>query len=146
MSKTSPTLVRILASVLYDTLILLALFMLTGFVVVPINQLITGSEVFTANWLMTLILYGVTFSYFYFSWRRGGQTIGMKSWRLRLQHREEGKTLTQGQLVRRFLVAQLSWMLLGLGYLWQLLDKEKLTLHGRWSDTRLEVLPKRKKR
>jgi hypothetical protein len=41
------------------------------------------------------------------------------------------------------LAASLSWAALGLGFLWQLWDPEKLTWHDRLSNTRLIYYPKK---
>jgi uncharacterized RDD family membrane protein YckC len=42
----------------------------------------------------------------------------------------------------RFVVAMASWLLLGLGFLWVLWDKESRSWHDIYSDSRTVQLPK----
>jgi uncharacterized RDD family membrane protein YckC len=76
------------------------------------------------------------------SWRRGGQTLGMRPWRLKLESRD-GTPLRRRQLWLRFAVATLSLLLGGLGFWWAWLDRQRLTWHDRASGTRLVRMPKR---
>jgi uncharacterized RDD family membrane protein YckC len=133
---------RRLAAILYDTLLLLAvLFIASALWLVP-----TGGEAPPPGQdpLRTLYLLLVSFAFFAWFWSHGGQTLGMRAWRIRLQNRRGGP-VSLWQIMLRFLVAILSWLAFGLGFLWSLIDKEKLTWHDRYSMTELVVLPKEKK-
>ncbi len=66
----------------------------------------------------------------------------MRSWRLRVV-REDGSPLKWTDALKRLLYALLSWLPLGLGYLWILVDNDKLAWHDRLSGTRLVLLAKR---
>jgi len=70
----------------------------------------------------------------------GGQTLGMRAWKLQLQNMRPGP-ISWWQVLLRFMVALLSALLCGLGYLWMLIDKQKLTWHDRYSETRVVQLP-----
>jgi uncharacterized RDD family membrane protein YckC len=94
------------------------------------------------QWLLWLCCWGVSGLYATLSWRRGGQTLGMRPWRLRLLA-ADGGTPGWGALWLRYLVGTLSLLLGGLGFWWALFDRERLTWHDRASATRLVRLPKR---
>ncbi len=65
----------------------------------------------------------------------------MQSWGLQLQT-ADGRIPSLSAATLRFFAAILSWLPLGLGFLWQLWDKEKLTWHDRLSGTRLVYYPR----
>jgi uncharacterized RDD family membrane protein YckC len=81
------------------------------------------------------------FGYFGLSWRRGGQTLGMRAWRLRLQ-RAGGGIPGWGALGLRYGVALVSLGAFGLGFLWSLVDRERRTWHDLASGTVLVRVPK----
>jgi len=70
----------------------------------------------------------------------GGQTLGMRVWRLRL-YALHGGPVEPKQAALRLLAAPFSIAVLGLGYIWVLIDRERRTWHGRISGTRLVLLP-----
>jgi uncharacterized RDD family membrane protein YckC len=72
-------------------------------------------------------------------WVLGGQTLGMRAWRIKVVT-AEGAPLSWGDALKRHLAALLSWLILGLGYIWILIDPEKLAWHDRISKTRLIML------
>ncbi len=142
---TSPTasqrpttgLLRRLFALFYDTLLLLALLMTAT----AIGLLFTGGEATRpGNPIMASWLFLVAFFYFAWSWINTGQTLGMKSWRIRLE-RIDGKTLTLWHLLLRFLSAIPAIGLGGLGLFWMIIDRDHLALHDRFSETRLVDLP-----
>ncbi len=124
---------RRLFAMFYDGLLLLALLL----VATAIGTLFTGGEATDpGNPLMTTWLFFVSFFYFAWPWLQMGQTLGMKTWRIRLE-RIDGKPLTLWHILLRFISAIPSIGLGGIGLLWMLLDKEGLALHDRFSETRL---------
>lgn len=128
---------RRLGAMLYDTLVVIALWMVLGFVAVALNA---GEANETP--LFHSVLLVATFAFFAFSWMRGGMTLGMQAWRLRIQTPEGGRiTLTQALL--RFFVGLASWIALGLGYWWILFDGEKRSWSDIASGSRVVVLPKK---
>ena len=84
------------------------------------------------------------FAFFAKFWRHGGQTLGMKSWDMRIVS-SNGKPITLIQCLLRIIAATLSILCLGLGYIWMLIDKDQLTWADRYSETRLIMTPKRDK-
>jgi uncharacterized RDD family membrane protein YckC len=92
--------------------------------------------------MLWLVCWGVTGLYAVLSWRRGGQTLGMRPWRLKVVAADGGRPGWRVLWVR-FAVATLSVLLGGLGFWWAWVDREKLTWHDRASSTRMIRLPKK---
>jgi uncharacterized RDD family membrane protein YckC len=143
----APGLLRRLAAMFYDFMLLAALLMLAGaLVVVPLGMgFDIDSEVLARHPLFRLYLFLVILGFFCGFWIRGGQTLGMRAWRLMVV-RYDGNRLHLRDALARFAAAALSWTVLGAGFLWSLLDREKLTWHDRLSGTRLVMLKKPEKR
>ena len=91
-----------------------------------------------ALWLLCWLLTG---AYAVISWRRGGQTLGMRPWRLRVVA-EDGGRPTLPALVKRYTVGTVSLLFLGIGFWWAWLDRDGLTWHDRCSGTRMLRSPK----
>jgi uncharacterized RDD family membrane protein YckC len=129
---------RRLAAILYDTLLLLAVLFLAALLILPVSGeggLRPGHPLITSYYFL------ITFLFFTWFWTHGGQTLGMRAWRIRIRSRT-ATPITLWQCLLRFLVAIVSWGALGMGFLWSLADKEKLTWHDRFSMTELVVIPK----
>lgn len=88
------------------------------------------------------LLVAATFGYFGLSWKRGGQTLGMRAWRLRLLSADGAATVSWKQILLRSLVAVLSLAAFGLGFLWSLVDRERRSWHDLASKTTIVRLPK----
>jgi uncharacterized RDD family membrane protein YckC len=98
--------------------------------------------------LLWLCCWAITGAYAVFSWRRGGQTLGMRPWRIRVVAADSIGTdpvpLDRKALWTRYTVATASLLLGGLGFWWAWFDRERRTWHDRASGTRLVAVPKRK--
>jgi uncharacterized RDD family membrane protein YckC len=77
--------------------------------------------------------------FFGWFWTHGGQTLGMRAWRLKLLD-SSGNPVTWRQSLIRYGAAWLSLLALGLGYIWVWIDPQGLSWHDRLSGTRLVVL------
>jgi len=86
--------------------------------------------------LFQLYLVTLTGAYFTWQWRRGGRTLAMKTWRLKIVTRA-GASLTWGHAVKRYLYALAGTLALGAGFLWAIVDREGLFLHDRLTGTRI---------
>lgn len=82
-----------------------------------------------------------TGAYFVISWTRGGQTIGMKPWRLRVVC-ANGSPIDAKRATIRFLLALISLAVLGLGFLWALFDPQRRAWHDVAAGTLLVRLEK----
>lgn len=130
---------RILACIFYDSLLMIALLMVAAALV----MLLTGGEaVASGNLLFRLYLLAVCFAFLAGFWLKGGQTLGMRTWRVKLLG-ADGSAVTTSQITLRFFAAILSWAALGLGFLWSLWDKDRRSWHDIISGSKLVVLPKR---
>jgi uncharacterized RDD family membrane protein YckC len=74
--------------------------------------------------------------YFVGFWRRNGQTLAMKTWKVRLVAADGGRPGID-QLILRFLLAWPSVLVLGIGLFWAPFDRDRQFLHDRLSGTRL---------
>jgi len=161
MSQTTPDrlprcgLARRFAAIAYDTLLLLAvIFVATMIVVIPLSQggahpgqaptAIYAGHPFYRSLFATYIFF-VAFFFFGWFWTHGGQTLGMRSWGIRVQT-FDGHPISWWHALLRFMVAIGSWGVVGLGFLWALVDRKGLTWHDRYSETELVLLPKSARR
>ncbi|MFO1432341.1 MAG: RDD family protein [Candidatus Competibacteraceae bacterium] len=143
-------LLRRLAAISYDSLLLLAVLFIATVLVLPLN----GGVAIRHNPFFSSYLFVVCFLFYGWFWTHGGQTLGMRAWKLRLQRRDGG-VVTWWQALARFLLACL-WLLpllyarrfLGLNYKLSLLIGLiflfllLLTrLHERYSETVLVYMP-----
>lgn len=93
------------------------------------------------GWLLWLACWLVAGAYAVVSWRRGGQTLGMRPWRLRVTA-ADGSRATPQALARRYGVGTLSLLAAGAGFWWAWFDRDRLTWHDRASGTRMRREPK----
>ena len=149
ISTTPPaTLLRRLAGLVYDAFLLFAISLGYGAVLLILRAITAdiddASAVYSSLLLKGAILSGwyvVLSGYYVICWRKQGQTLGMKAWRLRLQQ-PDGTLATPTQCWKRCLAAPLSLSCLGIGYLWCLLPPANQCLHDRYTGTEVIVLPK----
>lgn len=127
-----------LAAFLYDSLLMLAMWFVIGGVFVAANG---GEGVGQNNPFLPSLMFLIWVWFNLHFWRRGGQTLGMRSWRLRLLS-TTGKPLTITQCLLRLVMAVPSFALLFIGYFWVLFNKDRLTWHDRYSETRVIREPK----
>ena len=133
MSAAAPSLRRRLASMLYEALLLFAV----GFLATWLFQFAAGTLDITAGWrrhALQLFLLVVFAAYFLWCWLRGGQTLAMKTWRIRLVD------VTPQKAILRFLYA-LVLVPTSVSILYALFDRERQFLHDRLAGTRLIAVP-----
>jgi uncharacterized RDD family membrane protein YckC len=73
-------------------------------------------------------------AYFVSFWTRGGQTLPMKTWRLRVV-RWDGAPVSATRAIHRYVVALLGSAAAGLGFAWALVDRDRQFLHDRLAGT-----------
>ncbi|RUO29441.1 RDD family protein [Aliidiomarina sanyensis] len=137
---------RRIGAIIYDLLVITAVIMFAagaGLAVVvglEVAGLITLAEgqdhagVVQGNPLFTLYIIGVIILFYAGFWRRGGQTLGMRAWRMRVQN-TDGSRVSWKQALIRTLTA-----LLGLGNFWVLFSREKLALQDKVAGCEVVVL------
>lgn len=136
---SAPGVFHRLAALFYDLVLLFGVLMIAvTFLIIP-YQLVLGVPFPHDEPLhrlgLRLYLVAVIGLFFTFFWVRGGQTLGLRTWRLRLV-REDGRPLRPGDALRRLLWATLCLAPAGAGLWWMLFDRERLTAYDRLSHTR----------
>ena len=126
-------LARRLGSLCYEVLLLAALLLVSGWVFLFLGH---GLDPALARRLFQLYLLAITAAYFVYCWTHGGQTLPMKTWRLRLVT-HDGRAVPLATGSYRYLLVLLSCGLGGLGHLWALFDRERQFLHDRLAGTRI---------
>ncbi len=139
----APSLGRRLGALLYDSLLLFGLLMLAvAALIIPYDLIATRPYPQAEplyRLLMQLYLAAVIVGFYVYFWTQGGQTLGMRTWRLRVV-RDDGGPLSLADALRRFAWATLSLLPAGLGLWWCLFDRERLAWHDRRSRTRLVLV------
>ena len=129
---------RRLAALFYDFLVLIAIWMFAA----ALTLLAFRGEVDVARQpsLYHFVLQGVLLTlsalYFVISWSRGGQTIGMRAWRVRLVDAQGGSPGWRRALLR-FVLATLSLLAAGAGFIYCLFDADRRAWHDVMLGTRV---------
>ena len=131
-----PALLRRLAALVYDALLLFALLFAAT---VPVLILTGGQAVGPNEPGFTVWLLAVSYVYLGWCWTRSGQTLGMRAWRMRVRTRD-GRRLGWRHALARFAAGLVSIGAAGAGLLWVAFDRDGLSLHDRLSGTALEMV------
>jgi len=178
LAPTSPGVFRRLASGFYDALIMLAICMLATLLIVPFAPG-RSFQAFYAHHTGVKLIYQLgllTLGFVFFGgfWTHGGQTIGMRAWKLWTVCMD-GAPLRWHRALIRYLSMLIPWLLLLLGceflvnassephthiysvtaigvfilaiaaFVWPAIDPHRLAWHDHLSGTRLVLLrPSRK--
>jgi len=134
----SPSFFKRAAAAIYELLLLMAVFSIVTFLFI----LIFGDATEGSNHLaLQLTLWLVGGMYFVFSWIKTGQTLAMKTWRIKLESMN-GELLSVNRAILRYVLATAGLMFFGAGFLWALFDREGLYLHDRLIGSRLRLIAK----
>jgi len=118
---------------IYDLLLLAALLFAISLIAIGFNR---GEAIPPGTWWYDLSLAVVVAGFYVSFWINGGQTLGMKAWRLRVVD-EQQRPLTLSQAVKRCLAGIPTWLPAGIGFLWMLVDAQQLTWQDRLSGSRI---------
>lgn len=97
---------RRLAALLYEGVLLFGVLMVAGWLYAGLTQ---QRHALQGKHGLQAFLFVVLGIYFVWFWSHGGQTVAMKTWRVRVV-RADGTPLTQGRALARYLLAWL-WFL-----------------------------------
>ncbi|HET8708440.1 MAG TPA: RDD family protein [Pseudomonadales bacterium] len=140
---------RRLAALVYDGLLLAAVYMVIGAIWVAIFQALLGHQPESGlprQLTLFPLLVLVTYGYYGWCWKRTGQTLGMKTWGIRVETIDlPPQMLDWGRTLRRMVAGALNWLIFGTGYLLLYFNDEKLTLVDQLSSTRVVLVPRQKK-
>lgn len=150
---------RRFACLFYDALLLAAVWFVAGFAVVGLLPDVGAG---LPRLLFQAWLFLVAGVYFTWCWRRGGQTLAMKTWRIRLVKAptcgdestqewlrydagsgayvsQNWQCITWRQAWLRYGLAVLGLLVFGIGFVWALWDRDRQFLYDRLAGTRLVV-------
>jgi uncharacterized RDD family membrane protein YckC len=116
-----------IAVMVYESLLLIALLGSATFVFI----LIAGdSTQGLKRHLLQLSLWLIAGLYFVTSWMKVGQTLAMKTWKVKVKS-VDGHLLSLNRAVCRYCLASLSLVLFGAGFFWAIFDRDGVYLHDR---------------
>jgi uncharacterized RDD family membrane protein YckC len=124
---------RRLVSMIYESLLA---FAIAFFAALLFYGAASGRLTGSIRSLFQVYLIVVLGLYFVWCWHRGGQTLPMKTWKLRLVS-ADGGPLSVRRAALRYLLACLSVGLAGAGLVWAAFDRDRQFLHDRLAGTRI---------
>ena len=149
-------LLRRLAALLYDALLVIAVLFIAALPLPLVEEPVRA--LWWARTLEQLYLLTAWFLFFGWFWTHGGQTVGMKAWRMKLMRLNGDKPGWRDALIRFVVSSGSFWLLLvlfgleilsgkiafilaaivfGLAFFWILIDRKDCAWHDRLSRTRL---------
>ena len=123
----------------YELLLVTAVVFVASFIIIPV---VGEMQQRWQRHLFQVYLLGVLFAYFSAFWLRSGQTLAMKTWRIRLVN-ADGTPLRFRQALLRFVLALLGLLAGGAGFWWALIDRDRQFLHDRIVGSRLVRVPRK---
>lgn len=130
---------RRLFAIFYDCFLLIAILFIVSGIATALNggkAVEPGDAIYPILVILILLLCYLYFSWF---WINGGQSLGMKTWRIQLKRNDHGRTsdssIDHKTAAIRFFTALISWGFFGLGFLWVVFDKQKRCWHDISSKT-----------
>lgn len=124
---------------LYESMLLFAVMFFAG---LAFSWFAGSASLPLSGWprhLFQIYLFFAIGLYFIWCWLRGGQTLAMRTWKLRLENATGDKPTLQQALIR-YVLAWLSLGLAGIGFAWALFDRDRQFLHDRLTGTRIVQL------
>jgi len=125
-------------SIIYDSLLILSIMVIGTLPFIAIRY---GEAVESNSNYYQFTLFMIIYFFLVGFWSISGRTLGMQSWGLRLETLD-GYRPNIIQCSIRFFAAIVSWLPFGLGFWWQLFDKQNLTWHDRISKTKIFYYPR----
>lgn len=129
----APSLRRRLACNLYEGLLLIAVLLVAAFPIAALTRYLSPELGIT---ILRVYLFLIAGAYFAVFWRKG-QTLAMKTWRIRLVT-TTGSVPSYSQLWLRYSLACLNLVIFGIGWWAALFRPDRQFLQDHFSGTRLE--------
>ena len=131
-----PGIMRRIFSMLYEILLLLAVLFFSAYIFLALTH---NPQSAAIKIVFQVYLVAIMAIYFVWFWCKGGQTLAMKTWRLRLVS-AHGASVTLKQCGLRFVAAFIGIGLGGVSILWALIDRDRQFLHDRIAGTKIILL------
>ncbi len=135
-----PGIARRLACMAYEALSLFGLLLVAFLLPHVVISGVRGTQPLP-GWILWVHIFLVLMVYFVWFWRHGGQTLAMKTWKIRLVAADRDDAPTIAQMLLRYVLGWPSVLLFGIGLLWALIDRDRQFLHDRLAGTRIEFAP-----
>ena len=132
----APSLPRVFACCFYDAMLTVGVLFVASALAVMVNG---GQALPPESIGFRIYLLAAAFPYFGYCWSHGGQTLGMRAWRVRVV-RSDGSALDLKRALARFVAALFSIAAFGVGFVWIAIDRRRRSWHDIASGTRLEAL------
>lgn len=127
------TLTRRLGAILYDLLLLISLLLVLSTLFVIVFRLTPENPFFI---IYQAFIFIISFFFYTWFWVHGGQTLGMKTWKIKITC-ADGTNVSWKKATIRYFIAIVSLMPLGLGFIWSVIDMKNRTWHDIASYTQL---------
>ncbi len=124
---------RRLAAMVYDLFIVFSFLLLATTIALIINK---GQSLLPYQYLFLTYLFISTGLFLGWFWTRGGQTLGMLAWKIKLVD-DNGINISWTTAFLRYTLAIPSIGLGAIGLMWCLFDKNKQSLHDRLAKTKV---------
>src|SRR4051812_40622572 len=132
-TNPAPSLLKLGACFIYDALIVIALcFAFAGLFLLIVGDATHGVK----RYLLQFTLWVFIGIYFAWCWIKSGQTLAMKTWKFKVVDADSNLLGIQTAALR-YTAATISLMLFGIGFLWAIIDPDRLYLHDRLLKNRI---------
>ena len=128
-----PGIARRLASMVYESLLASGIAFFAGLLFYGAASGRLSGPLRNIFQIYLIVILGL---YFVWCWHRGGQTLPMKTWKLRVVS-ADGGPVSLHQATLRYLLACPSIALAGVGLVWAVFDRDRQFLHDRLAGTRI---------
>jgi len=130
---------RRLFAIFYDSFLLLAILFIVSAIATFLNNekaIEPGDALYP---IFVILIFSLSYLYFAWFWIHGGQSLGMKTWRIQLQNYDpennSNRQIDWKIATIRIFSAIVSWSVFGLGFLWAFFDKKNRCWHDLISKT-----------
>jgi uncharacterized RDD family membrane protein YckC len=122
-----PSLLKLFACLVYELLTIIALcIVFAGVFYGVFGDATEGIKRLSQQ----MFLWTILGAYYVWCWTKTGQTLAMQSWHLKVVS-QHNALLSKRMALMRYVLASLSLVLFCLGFLWAVVDKDRLFLHDR---------------
>ncbi len=128
---------RRLAALFYDLLVLVAIWMFAAALILLAfhGEVDVARQPALYHFVLQATLLLLSGLYFVVSWSKGGQTIGMRAWKVRILD-NNGQPPRARQSLLRFVLALIS-LIGAFGFIWCLFDADRRAWHDVMAKTRM---------
>jgi uncharacterized RDD family membrane protein YckC len=133
LAQPVPGIGRRVLAMLYESLIVFAIAFFAGLAFYGATH---GQLSGNARVVFQLYLFLVLGAYFIACWSRGGRTLPMQTWKMRVVRRDN-QPIGVERAALRYVLAWPSLLLFGIGVFWAFLDRDRQFLHDRLAGTRI---------